>query len=131
MLRQRKVRLSTLDGSLRRAVVDTLSQHRIDLSPRAEPPARQAKRAEMGVPTDEETQSHVAFVQRALVEGEISDIDLKPNPGVQIKMGFKLAVGALTNPAPSLSPLELSEHSHGSHRGVLPPASPCTLSAYR
>ena len=40
----------------------------------------------MGVPTDEETQSHVAFVQRALVEGEISDIDLKPNPGVQIKM---------------------------------------------
>jgi hypothetical protein len=46
----------------------------------------------MGVPTDEETQSHVDFVQRALVEGEISNIDLLPNPGVQIKMGFKLAV---------------------------------------
>jgi len=53
---------------------------------------RKAKREEMGVPTDEETQSHVDFVQRALVSGTIENIDLKPNPGVQIKMGYKLAL---------------------------------------
>ena len=101
MLRQRKV--DRTSPSETRCALSTpchivlCARQRILTAP---DPVWQAKRAEMGVPTDEETQSHVAFVQRALVEGEISDIDLKPNPGVQIKMGFKLAVG---RPPPTLA----------------------------
>jgi len=49
----------------------------------------------MGVPSDAETQSHVDFVQKALRSGVIENIELQPNPAVQIKMGFKLAVRSL------------------------------------
>merc|ERR1711871_1385948 len=55
---------------------------------------RKAMREEMGVPSDPETQSHVDFVQTALKRAKIANIDLKPNPGVQIKLGFKLALDA-------------------------------------
>ena len=49
-------------------------------------------REEMGVPTDPETQVHVDFVQEALKRGSVTNINLKPNPGVQIKLGYKLSV---------------------------------------
>ena len=56
----------------------------------------------MGVPTDAETQSHVDFVQKALRSGEIENIELQPNPAVQIKMGFKLAVRTMIHSIPAL-----------------------------
>jgi len=69
---------------------------------------RKAKRDEMKVPKDAETQDHVEFVQKALSFGSVEDINLKPNPGVQIKMGYKLALD--TAPAgPPRTPEDYSE----------------------
>merc|ERR1711934_251197 len=46
----------------------------------------------MEVPSDEETESHVAFVQDALAKGTIKDVQLKPDVSVQLKLGYKLAM---------------------------------------